>query len=106
MACGTGASGSDVSVASWPQLAAVPPGAGGCRFLICGVDCIAELAWRLPHHRCRLGRVEEPEMQYLQCPCNCLGKETWCQIDTVFSVGPKTDPVACHCGAERRLWYR
>ena len=44
-------------------------------------------------------------MWYLQCPCHCLGKGTWCHFDTVFSVGPKADPVACHCGAERRLWY-
>ena len=37
-------------------------GRGGCRFLIGVVDCIAELAWRLQHYRCRLGRAEEPQM--------------------------------------------
>ena len=31
-------------------------------------------------------------------------KETWCQLDTMFSGGA-VQPAACHCRAERRPWY-
>ena len=37
-------------------------GGGACRFLICVVDCIAQLAWWLQHYHCRVGKVEEPWM--------------------------------------------
>ena len=41
-------------------------------------------------------------MKYLQCLCNFLGKETWCQFDTVFPVGPKLFQSLV---TAERLWY-